>query len=398
MEKQNRLSSILCRLARDVYTRASTFEALAKAYGKARECAQVLDVHSARYILFSDHHRGAKNGADDFRACEAIYCAALNYYFEMGYTLCNLGDSEELWEERPSRVMVSNDASFSAERTFHEQGRYFRLFGNHDDEWEHHDRVEALLQSKYGDKPLAVRESMLLRVMDGKNLLGEILLLHGHQGTQNEGAKNWLPKMALRYLWRPFQQLTRLSCNTPATDWEIRDDRDELIYEWVSQKPGLILIAGHTHAPVFTSRSHKLRLLEDIYKARQLLAKTLEDQTGKRDNLRKKIAELSAELVWLERKMSEGEWLKWEKEKQNWLEKGEIKDPKPCYFNTGCCSFSDAKITGIEIADGSIRLVRWPGYDGKPNPTSPPLREESLEGVFKKLQEQPREASKQQDG
>ena len=32
----------------------------------------------------------------------------------------------------------------------------------------------------------------------------------------------------------------------------------------------------------------------------------------------------------------------------------------PCYFNTGCCSFPDGDITGIEIADGAIRLVRWP--------------------------------------
>ena len=32
----------------------------------------------------------------------------------------------------------------------------------------------------------------------------------------------------------------------------------------------------------------------------------------------------------------------------------------PCYFNTGCCSFPDGDITGLEIADGMIRLVRWP--------------------------------------
>jgi hypothetical protein len=33
----------------------------------------------------------------------------------------------------------------------------------------------------------------------------------------------------------------------------------------------------------------------------------------------------------------------------------------PCYFNTGCCSFPDGDITGIEIAGGEMRLVRWPG-------------------------------------
>ena len=32
----------------------------------------------------------------------------------------------------------------------------------------------------------------------------------------------------------------------------------------------------------------------------------------------------------------------------------------PCYFNTGCCSFGDGDVTGLEIGDGEIRLIRWP--------------------------------------
>ena len=32
---------------------------------------------------------------------------------------------------------------------------------------------------------------------------------------------------------------------------------------------------------------------------------------------------------------------------------------QPCYINTGCCSFSDGSLTGIEIAADHIRLVRW---------------------------------------
>jgi hypothetical protein len=29
------------------------------------------------------------------------------------------------------------------------------------------------------------------------------------------------------------------------------------------------------------------------------------------------------------------------------------------YFNSGCCCFDDGDITGIEIADGCIRLIKW---------------------------------------
>ncbi|MEM9778051.1 MAG: hypothetical protein AAF902_25975, partial [Chloroflexota bacterium] len=31
----------------------------------------------------------------------------------------------------------------------------------------------------------------------------------------------------------------------------------------------------------------------------------------------------------------------------------------PVYFNTGCCRFDDGDITGIEIDNGTIRLIRW---------------------------------------
>jgi len=36
---------------------------------------------------------------------------------------------------------------------------------------------------------------------------------------------------------------------------------------------------------------------------------------------------------------------------------------KPYYFNSGCCCFVDGDITGIEIADGCIRLVKWTEKD-----------------------------------
>ncbi len=41
---------------------------------------------------------------------------------------------------------------------------------------------------------------------------------------------------------------------------------------------------------------------------------------------------------------------------------------KPSYFNTGCCAFLDGDVTGLEISDGEIRLVRWPDDDDTPEP------------------------------
>ena len=36
---------------------------------------------------------------------------------------------------------------------------------------------------------------------------------------------------------------------------------------------------------------------------------------------------------------------------------------KPFDFNTGCCCFSDGDITGIELAEGMIRLIKWKKKD-----------------------------------
>ena len=56
---------------------------------------------------------------------------------------------------------------------------------------------------------------------------------------------------------------------------------------------------------------------------------------------------------------------------------------KPCYFNSGCCCFLDGDITGIEIADGEIRLIRWPDDEGRPKPRV--LESAKLKDVFAAL-------------
>ena len=73
---------------------------------------------------------------------------------------------------------------------------------------------------------------------------------------------------------------------------------------------------------------------------------------------------------------------------QTWIDReigGRVELPgeKPCYFNTGCCSFSDGSITAIEMADGEIRLVRWRGPDEQNGaPTRELLFAASLTDVF----------------
>lgn len=54
----------------------------------------------SRYINISDCHRGEGGANDNFSKNQHLYMAALNYYIAHGFTYFELGDGEELWENR----------------------------------------------------------------------------------------------------------------------------------------------------------------------------------------------------------------------------------------------------------------------------------------------------------
>jgi len=372
MTKQNFIARALCSLGGDKYTKEGTEASLQKAHLQAQQDIVRFDIQNDKWILLSDLHKGAKNRANDFQRCEEHYLTALNYYFEQGFNLCVMGDAEELWEEFPHVVIQNNSNTFAIERKFHEAGRYMRLWGNHDEIWGNPKTARRLLEPLYGHKHLEVLESILMEIGDGNETLGNILLIHGHQGTQNEGQNNDFTKWVLHNIWRPLQVVTGLSCNTPATDWKLRYDRDKIIYHWAANQPGLVLIAGHTHTPVFASYSHRARLLAEIA---SLHARLGTKNTAQTDSELIQSEKLSSELQALEKNFSAEELKTVEP----------LENPLPCYFNTGCCCFEDGDITGIEISAGEIRLVRWPDDEG--NPKCKVLQSDSVQGIFNTLKQ-----------
>lgn len=313
----------------------------------------VLDIHNARLVIFSDHHKGSRDGADDFRVCERAYNAALAYYDRLGYTLAVLGDVEELWEEWPETVLKSYPHTLELEGKFHQTGRYLRFWGNHDDAWSHSDLVQQWLAPALGGNPVNVRESLILHVRDGEEELGRLFLVHGHQGTFSSAERIVpLSKFALRYFWRPVQRLIRVSANTPARDFELRHAHDSAMYAWSEAQQKVVLIAGHTHRPVFKSESREEIVRKLLTEAELKLAKR-PDNT----KLQQQIAELAAELEWtLAQNLQSPKDIPF------------IEFKKPSYFNTGCCAFLDGDVTGLEFIEGEIRLVRWPDDEDMPKP------------------------------
>ena len=265
------------------------------------------DFNSQKFIILSDHHKGNKDQSDDFANNEPNYLAALDYYLQNKYIYINLGDAEELWKYSPEQVISKNITSLKSEARFHALGLYYKTFGNHDLTWKNKLDVDIWFKNIF-PQSLKVWEGILLKTVIDNRSLG-IFLTHGHQGdkmSDNNAFSTWM----VSHLWRPIQRYLQLNVNTPAKDFVLRDKHNIMMYEWSSHRENLLLITGHTHKPVFAS---------GLYSDHR--NNTIPDEKISVANKKNKL--------------------------------------KPCYFNSGCCCYNDGDITGIEIADGNISLIKW---------------------------------------
>ena len=322
----------------------------------------------SRIIVFSDHHRGTKNGADDFMKAEGSYLAALDHYFQNRFQFISLGDSEELWENTLIQVKKHNTVTFEAEKKFILQDRFFKVFGNHDLFWDNTLLSSQQLKAIYGKK-LRVFEGIILEIENSneennsQSAIGNkqpekrkkhfsfqmqktdkedeslpiancpltIFLTHGHQGDASSDG-NWFSKFFVSNIWAPLQSYLRINFNTPAYDEDLKTSHNLIMYEWSAKHKDLVLITGHTHQPVFESLTHPERLYKKLGDAIK------GNRTEEANSIDAEIKRRGRDY-----KTTPAQFL----------------DIRPSYFNSGCCCFRDGDITGIEITYKKISLVKW---------------------------------------
>ncbi len=289
-----------------------------------------------KFIIFSDHHKGRKNGADDFALAEPNYIAALDYYYNQGYHLIALGDSEELWENTLLQVRKYNKPSFEAEAKFASKNRFTKIFGNHDLDWDIDPLATVYLREIYGYDIVILKAVTLQTTVKGKLL--KFFCTHGHQGDMHSDG-NWFSKMFVAKIWAPLQAYLQINPNTPAYDLQLKSLHNQMMYEWSAQQKGLVLITGHTHQPIFESLTHPERLRREQKKALY-------------EHNKEWAEALDAQLSWTR--------------KEDLPRLADYLQIRPTYFNSGCCCFADGDITGLEIAEGQIRLIKWEQVGGKP--------------------------------
>lgn len=291
--------------------------------------------HVDRIVLFSDMHKGTGDGSDDFKTALPNYLAALDYYHAHQYHFINLGDSEELWENTLLGVMQAYPETFAAEKRFADRNAFTKIYGNHDLFWDNDPFAPLYLKKLFG-KVLPIYGGIVLRIQGSSETL-DIFCTHGHQGDQQSDG-NAFSKWFVSYIWGPLQSFLRINPNSPSSNDDQKTAHNHMMYEWSALQSNTLLITGHTHQPVFQSLTH----LERLYLR-------LEEATTSND-----MPALQSILEEIPKRRQQYAFVN-----------SSFKTMKPTYFNTGCCCFANGNITGIEIADGKIRLVKWSQSNGR---------------------------------
>jgi predicted phosphodiesterase len=292
------------------------------------------DSSKDKFIIFSDQHKGAKNGADDFMLCEPNYLAALEHYYQTNFFFISLGDCEELWENTLAAVKKNQQPAFEKEKQFISADRFIKIFGNHDLYWQNDPFAPLQLKEIYGCT-VPVYEGVLLQTKVNDNTVN-IFCTHGHQGDiVSDG--NWFSKFFVSKIWAPLQSFLKINPNTPAYDAQLKTLHNSIMYDWSAAQKNLFLITGHTHQPVFESLTYIERLYRQLLFAKNVNDHSMIDTLQKEIGFRKfEYTNISPDYLAL----------------------------KPSYFNSGCCCFSDGDISGIEIEGDCLRLIKWHSKEG----------------------------------
>ncbi len=217
---------------------------------------------TSKYVLMSDCHRGTGNTSDNFLKNQHIYFAALKYYYQNHFTYIEMGDGDELWENKNFKniIDIHSDVFWMFSR-FYQENRLYMLFGNHDMEKQQPSfgekyakryfctstqREEALLPN------ITFHEAIILRSKSTPEK--SLYLIHGHQASTLNYTFWRLARFLVRHLWRPLELRGVNDPTSAAKDYKVKTKTEEKLNRWATSHQHT-LIAGHTHRPVLSASS-----------------------------------------------------------------------------------------------------------------------------------------------
>lgn len=260
-----------------------------------KEAKRVSFTNQDKFILFSDCHRGDSSFADDFANNRNIYFHALQHYYKEGFSYIELGDGDELWENL-----------------------FFKTI------FEANKNVYKLLQQYHFSNRL-----------------------HMIYGNHDMVYRN--PDYIKRKL---------------STYFDAREGKDVPLFPNIEYNEAIVLENKDTQQELFLTHGHQADFMNYVgWKINRFMVRALwkplqvwgiKDPTSPAKNY--------VELIKVERRIK-----KWIADNGNKItitgHTHRPRFPKPeenalHYFNDGSC-VHPRSITGIEIANGTIALIKW---------------------------------------
>ena len=228
---------------------------LSRAYNNAKT---VPFDNASKIILFSDCHRGDNSFADDFANNRNIYFHALKHYYNEGFSYCELGDGDELWENIHFKsIFEAHKNVFKLLKQFHIERRLHMIWGNHDMVYKDPEYVKKHLSSYFepideSEKELfegiTYNEAIILKHTETEQ---EVFLTHGHQADWWNYIFWRCGRFLVRVLWKPLQVWGIADPTSPARNYTELRKIERRLKKWILQNDLLITVVGHTHRPRF---------------------------------------------------------------------------------------------------------------------------------------------------
>lgn len=210
----------------------------------------------SKYVLFSDCHRGTGKHNDNFLKNEFLYLAALKYYDQRCFTYLELGDGDELWENRSmEKIKEMHAHSFDMLSRLYCSHRLYAIYGNHDMVKKSEAFEKKYCQSFYSDQFFCQQKLCPdIRFYPGiilKDALcqKDIYLTHGHQANIMNSTFWKINRFLVRYLWRPLELVGVPDPTSAAKNNTRKEKTEKRLLKW-AQDHHVILITGHTHRPM----------------------------------------------------------------------------------------------------------------------------------------------------
>ncbi|MBP1756167.1 MAG: hypothetical protein H6Q59_2565 [Firmicutes bacterium] len=212
---------------------------------------------SSRIVIMSDCHRGNNSWGDNFSGNQNLFFAALYYYYENGFTYIELGDGDELWENRSIEDIIdAHSDAFWLMSLFYQEQRLYMLYGNHDIVKRDPRYTQTRCHSFFCDSVsqemalfpgIEITEGLLLKYRHTNN---QILLTHGHQGDFLNDTLWKMSRFLVRYLWRPLELVGIRDPTSTSKNTKKKNAVEKNLMEFAKDH-NQMMICGHTHRPVF---------------------------------------------------------------------------------------------------------------------------------------------------